>query len=302
MRGRHAFLFACAFLVLVASASPAMARAGRAADEDRIAEAMVSMINAERQARGLAALEWASDSYAQQRADDQPDGGTDHHGGFDAKTSAQAQDLGSNWLAAETLYYISSGGSAGDAVRGWMGSSVHRNVLMSRDMDRLSVGVSCRDGELHAVAHVGSVDGGTMRETAPGSVTSSSGPECGSSAPPAPEPEPEPEPVPEPEPEPEPAPAAPPPPAPRPEPSPTPTAAPAPLVTPDRPTPPEPPSPARLRSPALVLEEIAANDLASSVPTPSAGQGTSVADAGALLVLLLLVAAGVERRRARERR
>ncbi|MDX1510701.1 MAG: CAP domain-containing protein [Nitriliruptorales bacterium] len=314
--GRRASWILCALLLVAVVADPATARAGRSATEDAVAEALVSMINAERQARGLPGLSWASDSYAQQRADGQPQGRTDRHAGYSGHESAAAQGLGSNWFAAEVLFH-SPIGSAGDAVRGWMESDVHRNVLMNSDITVLSVGVACHDGALHAVGHVGSSSGGTYRETPPGTVTAAEGPDCESApttAPtPDPEPVPEPAPIPASEPAPTPDPARTPEPAPEPSPAsrppaPTPTAmpssSPAPTPVPVETALPrravsEDPAPARSPSEVLALDEVAAARVGTSAHSSGPSGGPQVV---ILLAGLATIVAMAERRRARARR
>lgn len=166
-------------LFVVAAVAPAAAQGTRTAVEDQVAAALVQFINAERQARGLSPLSRAADeSYAQQRALEQPEGGNDGHAGFSSEAAAAALGLGVTRSGGEALFY-GSAHTAGDAVLGWMGSDSHRDLLMNSAMTLVAIGVSCRDGAMHAVAHAGAPTRSTLPPTPTRPVVStSSGPTC----------------------------------------------------------------------------------------------------------------------------
>lgn len=143
--GHRAATVAVAVLLTLLSTGTAQASEGQMESE------VAAAINAERQARGHAALPNEGNiAYARQRARAQPDGGTDGHAGFDWETAAGDP----SGAAMENLAWSEHGNGARHAVRRWMESDPHRTPILAPNADRLAVGVDCRDGQWVIVVHV----------------------------------------------------------------------------------------------------------------------------------------------------
>lgn len=163
--------------VSASPSTPAAPMAGPSAGE------FVSAINAERSARGLPALAFDGGSSAQCAADAY-------------KATGQPHPPGCDWSTAfPTLEASYSGSTSGNAVRGWMGSDVHRKIIMNPGGEGIRVGVACADGILFAVVQVSDPDFDWDNSTpaaSPVVTPAGSGSGCPSTPPPPPPPPPPP--------------------------------------------------------------------------------------------------------------
>lgn len=149
----------CVLLLLLLAALPLQARAG---DRDRLRQAALEAVNADRAAHDLAPLRLTEplNAAAQAHAEDMLRRGYFAHAAPDGRTARDRYlgQGGSSWLlVAENIARCETCEVPPDVARvakmqqGWMDSPEHRRNILARGFDRFGFGIAGRDGRIYAV-------------------------------------------------------------------------------------------------------------------------------------------------------
>ena len=143
-----------------------------AAPEERMARALFDRVNAERQERGLARVQWNDQlaAVAREWSAEMAERGTLEH--QDVQALLQSERLSGFRSVGENIFRSTGPVPAGTIHVGWMRSDSHRPNILNPGWDRLGVGVHCADdGSVWATQEFGRTVGSdrpsVSRETPP---------------------------------------------------------------------------------------------------------------------------------------